>query len=205
MLVSSFPFLRSCFPCIDHFLSYSVRDYIEGNGLQHEIFNYTLASNHNSTYFALDRQSINGSQTYQLSMTAESGSFNVTPSTNGSYTQPSITFLNETRVRFTFLTNETLVPGLSAAALFRSDSGTTNNKALSSALVGLSNGSNSVGNDVSLTCSSSEAVEILTGRSQYSQVSFLVRHRFFLVAWFSDRAACCRRLAPNLPPGVGDF
>jgi hypothetical protein len=136
-----------------------VRDYTEGNGLMHEIFNYTLLPDFNTTSFTLFRPSINGTITYSLYMKALTGSFTVTPNENVTI-QPQIQFSNGTKIQWTFLTNETTVQGLSTESLFLSadDASTTNNmtngmssapSALQLALQGLQNGTKDTAKDVS--------------------------------------------------------
>jgi hypothetical protein len=129
----------------------------------HQIFNYTLLPDFNSTSFTLFRPSINGTVTYSLSMQALSGNFTVTPNQNTTI-QPQIQFSSGTKLQWTFTTNETTVVGLSPESLFLavddpilSSNGTTNgtsgngtsNPALQTALQGLQDGTKDQAKDVS--------------------------------------------------------
>ncbi|KAI0329281.1 hypothetical protein GY45DRAFT_1416531 [Cubamyces sp. BRFM 1775] len=140
----------------------AMRDYVEGNGVMHEIFNYTLAS-YNDTSVRLHRQWINTtsptSLTYKgadLYLTVPSGSparLSVTPGNNGTWTPPTVDILvpgggQNGTVRVTVVTNETSLMGLDTQRLFLSES-TNGSQALQAALHGLADGENEAAKQVS--------------------------------------------------------
>ncbi|KAI0663733.1 hypothetical protein C8Q70DRAFT_907236 [Cubamyces menziesii] len=140
----------------------AMRDYVEGNGVMHEIFNYTLAS-YNDTSVRLHRQCINttspASSTYKgadLYLTVPSGSparLSVTPGNNGTWTPPTIDILvpgggQNGTVRVTVVTNETSLMGLDTQRLFLPES-TNGSQALQTALQGLADGENEAAKQVS--------------------------------------------------------
>ncbi|KAF9523824.1 hypothetical protein CPB83DRAFT_774834 [Crepidotus variabilis] len=122
----------------------AIRDYVEGSGTMHEIFNYTLQS-YNTTAVRLHRQYINATSyssnqymsiDFRLSIPSNSTArFEVKPSTNGSFTPPTInivvpSLLSDTTVlsqddgivRVSVVTNETSLVGLDSNKLFLSPS-----------------------------------------------------------------------------------
>lgn len=110
---------------------FSPSDYVEGMGLTHEIFNYTLKG-YNNTFIQLHRQDINATDsgayiTSDLFFSIPDNStaeFQVTPGNNGTYTPPTINILTAGQadvVRLQMLTNETTIPGLAADILFLND------------------------------------------------------------------------------------
>ncbi|KDQ56402.1 hypothetical protein JAAARDRAFT_195047 [Jaapia argillacea MUCL 33604] len=138
----------------------AMRDYVEGSGTMHEIFNYTLYS-YNTTNIRLHRQYINttnsSSSIYKgadLYLIAGSGTkFSVTPGNNGTYTPPTIDILvpsgsQNGTVRVKVVTNETSLAGLNPQSLFlNQSSGST--PGIQLALNGLADGSNPVADQVS--------------------------------------------------------
>ncbi|KAH9902577.1 hypothetical protein C8Q73DRAFT_670858 [Cubamyces lactineus] len=140
----------------------AMRDYVEGNGVMHDIFNYTLAS-YNDTSVRLHRQWINTtsptSSTYKgadLYLTVPSGSparLSVTPGNNGTWTPPMVDILvpgggQNGTVRVTVVTNETSLMGLDTQRLFLPE-GTNGSQALQTALQGLADGENEAAKQVS--------------------------------------------------------
>ncbi|TDL17991.1 hypothetical protein BD410DRAFT_793667 [Rickenella mellea] len=135
----------------------AMRDYVEGAGLTHEIFNYTLASS-NSTSLHLHRQWINATSTGEYRsadfyLTAKSGaSFSVTPGNNGTFTPPTVNILvngsSAGIVQMRLVCNETSLRGLSPSELFLPE-GKGSTKGINTALQGLANGSDFVSQEVS--------------------------------------------------------
>ncbi|PWN51215.1 hypothetical protein IE53DRAFT_301358, partial [Violaceomyces palustris] len=115
----------------------TVRDYVEGNGLTNQIFNWTVTAANESIVW-LSKPWLNESKVrddqgevvdevrYSLEwiLQAEQGlKFRVTPSTNGTYTPPKVDLILDGadqvgRVGFKVLTNETFTPGLEVDQLF---------------------------------------------------------------------------------------
>lgn len=132
----------------------------------HEIFNYTLDS-YNSTYVRFHHQYINstanGSNIYtgaDLYMSVPSNSsthLSVTPGNNGTYGPPTVNILvpsggngSETgTLLIRVLTNETSLTGLSTESLFLANGNSSSSGGLQAALKGLSDGSESVADQVS--------------------------------------------------------
>ena len=86
------------------------------------VFNYTLGD-YNSSSVTLHRAWINGTYAMDFTMQATSNvTFNVTPSTNGSYTPPSINIIKTSSgtavVTATTVCNETSLEGLSTSQIF---------------------------------------------------------------------------------------
>ncbi|KZP01238.1 hypothetical protein CALVIDRAFT_474889 [Calocera viscosa TUFC12733] len=131
----------------------AMRDYVEGAGLMHEIFNYTLQS-YNSTHFRLHRPWINGTKALTVELQTSSNLwFNITPGNNGTYTPPTVEIRLNNSVQpgiagWKVVCNETSLVGLETEGLFLANT-TSNNTALQTALVGLNNGSTSTAQEVS--------------------------------------------------------
>ncbi|KAI0366300.1 hypothetical protein BV20DRAFT_1124361 [Pilatotrama ljubarskyi] len=141
----------------------AMRDYVEGNGVMHEIFNYTLAS-YNDTSLRLHRRWINTtspeSSTHKgadLFLTVPSGSsarLAVTPGNNGTWTPPTVDIIvpaggeQGATVRVAVVTNETSLPGLDTQRLFLPES-TNGSQALQTALKGLASGVSDAAKQVS--------------------------------------------------------
>lgn len=119
----------------------TLRDYTEGSGLTHEIFNWTVTQADSSTiWFSKpwlnetilrnDQGEQTGTAQYGLEwlLQANNGtSFNVTPSTNGTYTPPQVQIIVPTggqggSVNFTVQVNETALAGLTVDQLFVNES-----------------------------------------------------------------------------------
>lgn len=118
----------------------TLRDYTEGNGLTHQIFNWTVTQADNSTiWFSkpwLNETIIRNAQGQQTGtaryglewlLQANNGtSFNVTPSNNGTYTPPQVQIIVPSggagSVNFTVQVNETALAGLTVDQLFVNDS-----------------------------------------------------------------------------------
>lgn len=118
----------------------TLRDYTEGNGLTHQIFNWTVTQADNSTiWFSkpwLNETIIRNAQGQQTGraqyglewlLQANNGtSFNVTPSTNGTYTPPQVQIIVPSggagSVNFTVQVNETALAGLTVDQLFVNNS-----------------------------------------------------------------------------------
>ncbi|KZT43842.1 hypothetical protein SISSUDRAFT_1057376 [Sistotremastrum suecicum HHB10207 ss-3] len=134
----------------------AMRDYVEGGGLTHEIFNYTLGD-FNSSYLQLHRHNINGTITSDFIMQTNPNlnlSFSITPGNNGTWTPPKIDFLlpvNATTgyANFTFLTNESSLAPFNTQDLFLQSPPEEASPALINALAGLANGTSSQGDQVS--------------------------------------------------------
>lgn len=104
----------------------TVRDYTEGAGLTHEIFNYTLGD-YNTTHLQLVRPWINGTTVQYLTFTAgDNTQFRVIPSENVTL-PPSVAFERTDKTQNGHLTFHTtfnytdlpmLAPGLDAHSLF---------------------------------------------------------------------------------------
>ncbi|KAI9066083.1 hypothetical protein FKP32DRAFT_1610261 [Trametes sanguinea] len=131
----------------------AMRDYVEGNGVMHEIFNYTLAS-YNDTSLRLHRRWINttspASAAYRgadLYLTVPAGSparLAVTPGTNGTWAPPGVDIVVPggsagATVRVAVVTNETGSVGLGTERLFLPE-GANGSRALQTALRGLADG-----------------------------------------------------------------
>ncbi|KAJ3270178.1 hypothetical protein HK104_004971 [Borealophlyctis nickersoniae] len=137
------------------------RDYVEGRGVMHEIFNYTLNAQYNETYFQLNRKWINSSKTMDFTFVAgDNMRFQVTPSTTNA--PPNIQFLlkgdGPGYAQWSVLCNETGFAGLPASDLFLPEnaassyptSGTGSDPAaLKNALKGLNDGTNEIAKQVS--------------------------------------------------------
>ncbi|KAI0073888.1 hypothetical protein K474DRAFT_1648897 [Panus rudis PR-1116 ss-1] len=141
----------------------AMRDYVEGNGVMHDIFNYTLDA-YNSTYVRLHRRWINstdsnssifrGADLYLSASTGSTARFNVTPGNNGSWTPPNIDILlpsesSNATVQVKVVTNETSLVGLNPGSLFLPSNITGGTPGLQAALQGLADGRNSVADQVS--------------------------------------------------------
>ncbi|TBU38411.1 hypothetical protein BD309DRAFT_1022886 [Dichomitus squalens] len=143
----------------------AMRDYVEGGGVMHEIFNYTLAE-YNHTSVRLHRQWINTTsptssdyKSADLYLTAPAGSsaqLSVTP--GNTWTPPTVNIIvpstsegqNTTSIlRVTMVTNETSLTGLDVQALFLPQNGTNATQALETALQGLADGTNAAAQQVS--------------------------------------------------------
>ncbi|EJT96835.1 hypothetical protein DACRYDRAFT_119881 [Dacryopinax primogenitus] len=131
----------------------ATRDYVEGGGLMHEIFIYTLQS-YNSTHFRLHQPWINGTEALIVELqTASNVWFNVTPGSNALSRPPTIEIrLNDSTLpgiaAWKVPCNETSLTGLDTDGLFLFNT-TSNNTALRDALVGLHNGSDQNAQEVS--------------------------------------------------------
>ncbi|KAF8512552.1 hypothetical protein BU17DRAFT_54049 [Hysterangium stoloniferum] len=123
----------------------AMRDYVEGNGTMHEIFNYTVTS-FNSSSIHLHRGWINSSHSMDFILTAQRNMiFNITPSNNGTFTPPTVIFqLPDPSklgiVSWNVVCNETVFPGTGTSSLFLEDA-QASNAAGAKALQGLANGS----------------------------------------------------------------
>jgi hypothetical protein len=155
----------------------TVRDYTEGAGLTHEIFNYTLGD-FNGTYLQLVRPWINGTTVQYLTFVAgDNTQFAVTPSQNITL-PPSIAFERTDKSQNGSMTFSTtfnytdlpmLAPGLDGQSLFLTSVPTNGNasKALTQVIQALQGNSTS-GN------STTSALE------EVSQMSFLTYQDKFL-------------------------
>ncbi|KAF8624481.1 hypothetical protein AX17_007110 [Amanita inopinata Kibby_2008] len=179
----------------------ALRDYVEGSGTMHEIFNYTL-SDYNLTSVRLHRQNINqtvdsttgqmsykGADLYLSIPTGSDAQLSVIPSTNGTYTPPDIKILvpsgaTNPVVRMRVLTNETTPLGLDAQELFLQDSEATT-PAIQTALQGLNDGSNIAATQVSF----------LTYRDKFTAGGWR-----FLTYFGRDSMIALRLLMPLLSP-----
>lgn len=154
----------------------TVRDYTEGNGLTHEIFDYTLGD-YNGTYLQLVRPWINGTTVQYLTFIAGNNTqFAVTPSQNTTL-PPSVAFQRTDKSQNGSMTFSTtfnytdlpmLAPGLDGQSLFLTSVPTNGNasKALTQVIQALQGNSTS-GNSTS-------ALE------EVSQMSFLTYQDKFL-------------------------
>ncbi|RPD61023.1 hypothetical protein L226DRAFT_612754 [Lentinus tigrinus ALCF2SS1-7] len=134
----------------------AMRDYVEGGGVMHDIFNYTLGE-YNETAVRLHRQWINttspsssdynGANLY-LSVPADSSArLSVIPGNNGTWTPPTVHILVPQNgsgtgtgiVTVKVVTNETSLAGLDTQELFLPE-GTNGTQALHTALQGLASG-----------------------------------------------------------------
>ncbi|KAK8853168.1 hypothetical protein IAR55_003869 [Kwoniella newhampshirensis] len=141
----------------------TLRDYVEGGGVFHSIFNYTVPYFSNTTIL-LQRNWINGTTVQYLTFeTLSNGVFNVTPNANASI-PPTIRLIRpdpatNATVRFTHVLNFTgttpvtpFVPleGLGKESLFlttaptTNESTTTNNSALTSVLQTIQNNGSAI-------------------------------------------------------------
>jgi hypothetical protein len=163
----------------------SSADYVEGDGVMHEIFNYTLDS-FNSTFVRLHHRWINatfgdppgtfrGADLYMSVPPNSTAQFSVTPGNNGTFTPPTIDILvpNTTPgiVRVAVVTNETSLTGLNTQNLFLS-SATNDSAGLQTALRGLADGTNEVAKQVCCQLSVVNLANIIR-LTLYLQVSFL--------------------------------
>lgn len=130
-------------------LTISSKDYVEGDGTMHEIFNYTLAD-FNETSVKLHRQWINATtsgafKTADFVLNTVSGAhLNVTPGNSSTFMPPTIDILvgeGGGTIQMRFVTNETTIAGLSPKELFLSD-GISTTLGVSTAVQGLANGTN---------------------------------------------------------------
>ncbi|PFH50459.1 hypothetical protein AMATHDRAFT_61004 [Amanita thiersii Skay4041] len=143
----------------------AMRDYVEGAGTMHEIFNYTL-NEFNDTSVRLHRQAINatadpttgemlfkGADLYLSVPSGSDAQLSVTPSNNGTFTPPTINILVPSAatspiIRARVVTNETSPVGFNTQDLFLEVSqGST--PGIQTALHGLSDGTNEAANQVS--------------------------------------------------------
>jgi hypothetical protein len=112
----------------------------------HQIFNYTVAAA-NSTYLHLHRDWINSTHTFDFILSAQNNMvFNITPSTNGTFTPPTVVFqlpdpTSQGTVSWSVVCNETTFPGLGTSGLFLEPSQAANAVG-AKALQGLANGAN---------------------------------------------------------------
>lgn len=146
---------------------HNIVDYVEGNGVMHSIFNYTLEAPHNSTSVRLHHRWINSTtpstpnspllfRGADLYLSVPSGShaqFAITPGTNGSFSPPIIDILTPKGatgvVRVAVVTNETSLAGLGAEGLFLTPSANGDETpGLGVALEGLAGGGSAVANQV---------------------------------------------------------
>ncbi|KAF8586613.1 hypothetical protein K439DRAFT_1386873 [Ramaria rubella] len=109
----------------------AMRDYVEGNGTMHEIFNYTVTSANSSTLH-LHRDWINSTHSLDFILTTQDNmAFNITPSTNGTFTPPTVIFhlLDPMKIgllAWMVVCNETTFLGLGPSGLFLNDSQAAN-------------------------------------------------------------------------------
>ncbi|KAI9001558.1 hypothetical protein BD414DRAFT_453177 [Trametes punicea] len=140
----------------------AMRDYVEGNGVMHEIFNYTLAS-YNETSLRLHRRWINttsptssvykGADLYLVVPSGSPARLSVTPGNNGTWTPPTVDILvpgggQNGTVTVKVVTNETSLVGLDTQRLFLPES-TNGSQALHTALQGLASGQKDAAKQVS--------------------------------------------------------
>ncbi|KIJ27555.1 hypothetical protein M422DRAFT_271225 [Sphaerobolus stellatus SS14] len=124
----------------------AMRDYVEGSGTMHEIFNYTVSS-FNASFLHLHRGWINSTHSMDFILTAQDNMmFNITPSNNGTFTPPTVLFQlpDPSRigtVGWSVVCNETTFAGLGPSGVFLSPSEAAN-QAGANALQGLANGAN---------------------------------------------------------------
>ncbi|KAI0784480.1 hypothetical protein C8Q75DRAFT_794968 [Abortiporus biennis] len=148
----------------------AMRDYVEGGGTMHEVFNYTLVD-FNSTFIQLHRKWINSTiedpslyRGADLFLTTPAGStaqFDVIPGNNGTMAPPTITIIvpqdrsDNGIVRVKVFTNETNLVGLDPQELFLSPTSMDGSgaSALQTALQDLSNGNNTIAEQVSFLTS----------------------------------------------------
>ncbi|EKM58475.1 uncharacterized protein PHACADRAFT_193593 [Phanerochaete carnosa HHB-10118-sp] len=137
----------------------AMRDYVEGNGTMHDIFNYTLDS-YNSSFVRLHRKWINttlgdppgtfrGADLYLSIPSNSSAQFSVTNNTWA----PTVDILvpagpSSGIVRIAVVTNETSLAGLKPQSLFLANA-TSGNEGLQTTLQGLANGSSEPAKQVS--------------------------------------------------------
>ncbi|RDX43809.1 hypothetical protein OH76DRAFT_1409762 [Lentinus brumalis] len=138
----------------------AMRDYVEGGGVMHDVFNYTLAD-HSETSVRLHRRWINttspasadynGADLY-LSVPADSAArLSVTPGSNGTWIPPIVEIVvprGGGTVTVKVVTNETSFPGLDTEDLFLPE-GTDGSQALQTALQGLASGNLTAAQQVS--------------------------------------------------------
>ncbi|EJD08148.1 uncharacterized protein FOMMEDRAFT_144208 [Fomitiporia mediterranea MF3/22] len=173
----------------------AMRDYVEGSGTMHEIFNYTLAS-YNSSSVRLHRQWINATSngTFRSAdvylNTLSGAQLNVTPGNNGTTAPPTIDILVEEGgsgiMQLRVVTNETSLTGLAPEDLFLSE-GTGNNSALDTALTGLADGSSPAAQQVSF----------LTYHDKFTAGGWR-----FLTYFGRDSMIALRLLMPTLTPNA---
>ncbi|QRW12614.1 dynein alpha chain, flagellar outer arm [Ceratobasidium sp. AG-Ba] len=126
-----------------------VRDYVEGGGLSQSLFNFTVTQVDqsvvwfsrlwlNESVLTFDNGlTISERYGYELRFQAENGTrFEVTPSTNGTFTPPTVRVIIPTdssslgRVSWSAQVNETNIPSPSVNQIFASDADATNNASL---------------------------------------------------------------------------
>ncbi|GJE96208.1 hypothetical protein PsYK624_124020 [Phanerochaete sordida] len=132
----------------------AMRDYVEGSGTMHDIFNYTLDS-YNASFVRLHRQWLNttlgdpagsfrGADLYLSVPSNSSAQLSVAPGTNGTWTPPTINILVPPTtasgvIRVAVVTNETVLAGLDTPSLFLANS-TGGGEGLEATLQGLAAG-----------------------------------------------------------------
>lgn len=130
----------------------AMRDYVEGDGTMHEIFNYTISSS-NSSFLHLHRKWINSSLGMDFIMSAEDNMvFNITPPVD-EIAGPTVLFQlpDSTKMgtlRWSVVCNETSFVGLGPSGFFLQDS-QADNAAGAKALQGLADGVNVDGQQIS--------------------------------------------------------
>jgi hypothetical protein len=122
----------------------AVRDYTEGNGVMHEIFNYTVTNLTTQEIF-LHRKFINSSLSYDLIMRPGTNArFDVAASNNGTYTPPTMQVVqvdasSPAVITVQALTNVTSLHGLGPQSIFRPEGSAADN-ATNALLSGLNDG-----------------------------------------------------------------
>ena len=100
----------------------AMRDYVEGGGLTHPIFNHTTLQQGSSVL--LYRQYINGTNSVNLTFTPANSQTTITALPDGNLTVA--TTGGSARINFTWISSEAQLEGYSPAALFTSDSNLAN-------------------------------------------------------------------------------
>ncbi|TFK45034.1 hypothetical protein BDQ12DRAFT_731010 [Crucibulum laeve] len=146
----------------------ALRDYVEGSGTMHEIFNYTPGAQYSKSHPKAESPLFKSVDLYLSIPPGSSASLSVVLSTNGSFTPPTIDILvpptsihstsdspidseaqpRQPTVRIRVLTNDTTLLPLDTQSLFlTSQQGST--QAVKTALAGLANGTSPLGEQVS--------------------------------------------------------
>lgn len=155
----------------------TVRDYTEGAGLTHEIFNYTLGD-YNGTYLQLVRPWINGTTVQYLTFTADNNTqFAVTPSQNVTL-PPTVSFERTDKSQNGSMTFSTtfnytdlpiLAPGLDAQSLFLTSVPRNGNgsQALTQVIQALQGSDSTSGNSTTSALAEVNQVSFLTYQDKF--------------------------------------
>ncbi len=166
----------------------TIRDYTEGSGLMHEIFNYTLGA-YNASSVQFVRHWINGTTVQYLTLSAvDNINFTTTPNANATI-QPGITLSRQDTSRnatisfvtsFNYTDLPVLAPGLTTPNIFLSEPPANASQGLTKVLGALTNSSSGGGN-----ASSSAYIE------QAQVVSFLGYENTFLAGGWRFLTCTC--------------